>query len=198
VPRAGLKDGAQAMRFLALSGSLRRASINSAMLRAAARLAPAPIEVQVLTQLGDLPLFNPDNEEAPGEAVLHFRQAVAHADALIFASPEYAHGVTGSIKNALDWLVSFEPFAYRPVAVVNTSPRAHHADAALRETLATMAAHIVEPASVQVSLLGAQLDEEGMVRSPEVAGAIRSMLLALAHGVEQVRGSGAAPLVHPL
>lgn len=186
------------MRFLALSGSLRRASINSAMLRAAARLAPAPIEVNVFTQLGDLPLFNPDSEAAPGDAVQQFRRAVAQADALIFASPEYAHGVTGSIKNALDWLVSFEPFAYQPVAVVNTSPRAHHADAALREILATMAAHIVEPASVQLPLLGAQLDEEGMLRSPEVASAIRSMLLALAHGVEQARGSGTAPSVHPL
>jgi chromate reductase, NAD(P)H dehydrogenase (quinone) len=193
-----LKQGVQAMRFLALSGSLRRASINSAMLRAAARLAPVPIEVNVFTQLGDLPLFNPDNEVAPGDAVQRFRRAVAQADALVVASPEYAHGVTGSIKNALDWLVSFEPFAYKPVAVVNTSPRAHHADAALRETLTTMAAHIVEPASVQLPLLGAQLDEEGMLRSPEVAGAIRSMLLALARGVEQARGSGTAPSVHPL
>lgn len=186
------------MRFLALSGSLRHASINSAMLRAASRLAPDSVEIEICALLGDLPLFNPDNEDAPGAAVRDLRQAVSLADALIFASPEYAHGVTGTIKNALDWLVSFEPFAGKPVAVVNTSPRAHHADAALREILMTMAARIVMPASVSLPLLGAQLDDDGMVASPKTAGAIRSMLVALAQGVDQARSTATAPSAHPL
>ncbi|WP_372658869.1 NADPH-dependent FMN reductase [Hydrogenophaga sp.] len=175
------------MRFLALSGSLRRASVNSALLRAAARLAPETVEVHVYTGLGALPLFNPDDEAAPPEAVQDFWRAVAQADALVVASPEYAHGVTGTIKNALDWLVGFEPFAHKPVAVVNTSPRAHHADAALRETLTTMAACIVEAASVSIPLLGAHLDEEGMLASPESVAAIGALLLALAEGVAQAQ-----------
>jgi chromate reductase, NAD(P)H dehydrogenase (quinone) len=186
------------MRFLALSGSLRHASVNSAMLRAASRLAPEPVEIEICTLLGGLPLFNPDSEDAPGAAVQDFRRAVGQADALIFASPEYAHGVTGTIKNALDWLVSFEPFACKPVAVVNTSPRAHHADAALREILTTMAARVVGPASVSLPLLGAQLNEDSMVESPEIASAIRSMLMALAEGVDLARSLATAPSVHPL
>lgn len=180
------------MQFLALSGSLRRESVNSAMLRAAKRLAPTPIDVQLCAVLGELPLFNPDHLDQPGDAVRRLWHAVAQADALIFASPEYAHGVTGTIKNALDWLVSFEPFAFKPVAVINTSPRAHHADAALRETLTTMAAHVVEPASVSLPLLGAHLDEEAMVNSPEWAPAIRAILQALAEGVASNR-RGADP-----
>jgi chromate reductase len=167
------------MNVLALSGSLRAASINSALLQAAARLAPPEMKVTVFNGLGELPLFNPDREANPPGSVSAFRSAVAGSDALLIASPEYAHGVTGTIKNALDWLVSFEPFAYKPVAVLNASPRAHHADDALRETLRTMAAVIIEPACIVIPLLGAKLDEDGMVSSAPVATAIRQSLSAL-------------------
>jgi len=171
------------VNVLALSGSLRASSINSALLRAAARLAPPEVTVVVFDGLGELPLFNPDVDANPPRAVTAFRSQVASADALLIASPEYAHGVTGTIKNALDWLVSFEPFAYKAVAVVNASPRAHHADDALRETLRTMAAVIVERASVAIPLLGARLDEEGIVSTPAVAAAIRKSLSALYEAV---------------
>ena len=99
------------IKILALSGSLRAASTNSMLLRAVAKLAPAGIEVLVFQGLGELPLFNPDLEAQPPANVTTFFQAVAEADALLIASPEYAHGVSGTIKNALDWLVGFEPFA---------------------------------------------------------------------------------------
>jgi len=112
------------MNILALSGSLRAASINSALLRAAARLAPPGMTVTVFDGLAHLSLFNPDLDSDPPAAVAHFRSRVADADALLIASPEYAHGITGVMKNALDWLVSFEPFAHKPVAVLNASPRA--------------------------------------------------------------------------
>ena len=77
-------------RLLALSGSLRAVSINSALLRAAARLAPPGIEVPWCPGLGELPLFNPDLEAAPPAAVQQFRERVTQADALLIASPEYA------------------------------------------------------------------------------------------------------------
>jgi NAD(P)H-dependent FMN reductase len=170
---------------LALCGSLRAASINASLLRAAARLAPPPITVELFTGLGVLPLFNPDHEADPPAPVLDLRRAVARADALLIASPEYAHGVSGTIKNALDWLVSFEPFVHQPVAVWNASPRAHHADDALRETLLTMSAELIEPASVSIALLGAQLGEDGMVASPTVSGTIVAALRALRDAVTQ-------------
>ena len=167
------------MKILALSGSLRVASINSSLLRAAARLAPPGITVEVFSGLGALPLFNPDIDVRFPEAVAALYSSVAGCDALVIASPEYAHGVTGTIKNALDWLVGFEPFAGKPVVVLNASPRAHHADDALRETLKTMAAIIVESASISIPLLGAQLDEDGMMKTPSVALAICGALAAL-------------------
>lgn len=167
------------MKILAISGSLRAGSINSALLRAAARLAPPEMDIALLPGIGDLPLFNPDLELQIPPQVVALRCAVAAADALLIASPEYAHGVTGAIKNALDWLVSFESFADKPVAVLNASPRAHHADSALRETLKTMSAVIVEAASLSIPLLGANLTEDAMAESPAVSSAIKATLAAL-------------------
>jgi chromate reductase, NAD(P)H dehydrogenase (quinone) len=180
---APLDSPLRSTKILALSGSLRAASINSALLRAATRLAPRDVSVSVFHGLGDLPLFNPDLEAHRPGNVAEFQQAVAESDALLIASPEYAHGVTGTIKNALDWLVGFEPFTSKFVAVLNASPRASHADAALRETLTTMAAVIVEPASITIALLGAQLDEPAMIATPSVANAIRDSLTALHQAV---------------
>jgi NAD(P)H-dependent FMN reductase len=170
------------MNFLALCGSLRAASINATLLRAGAALAPPDVTLVLHPSLADLPLFNPDGETDPPVPVLRLRAAVAAADALVIASPEYAHGVSGTIKNALDWLVSFEPFVHKPVAVLNASPRAHHADDALRETLRTMSAVVVDDACVAIPLLGAGLDEAGMMATPAVAGAIMRALEALRAG----------------
>ena len=167
------------MKVLAISGSLRAASINSALLRTAARLAPAGVEVVWCGVVGELPLFNPDLEPHPPPGVARLRAEVAAADALLIASPEYAHGVSGTIKNALDWLVIFEPFVAKPVAVLNASPRAHHADAELRETLRTMSANVVEAACVGIPLLGANITESEMAELPSVAQAIRDSLAAL-------------------
>jgi chromate reductase len=168
-----------AMRILGISGSLRNASINSALLRAVKRLALPDIDLAIFGGVGELPLFNPDLEASLPAQVIALHAAVAESDALLFASPEYAHGVTGAIKNTLDWLVSFEPFVGKRVAVLNASPRAHHADMALRETLKTMSAVIVEEASLSIPLLGAKLSEAGMVEDPLVSSAIKHSLLAL-------------------
>ena len=136
--------------------------------------------MEVFTGLGALPLFNPDLEAAPPVAVEAFRMAVAQADALIIASPEYAHGIAGPMKNALDWLVSFEPTVSKPIALVNTSPRARHAHESLRKVLQTMSTCIVAGASTSIPLLGACVTEDAMVNSAEVSQAIRATLNALA------------------
>jgi NAD(P)H-dependent FMN reductase len=176
--------------ILAVSGSLRAASINSAFCRAAARLAPASLRISVYPGLGELPLFNPDLEADPPRAVREFRDAVGGADALIIASPEYAHGVSGVLKNSLDWLVSFEGFIGKPVALVNTSPRARHAHDALRETLQTMSAHILPEASITLPLLGACITEDAMLASPEVAQKIRRALESLARTLDTTVARG--------
>ena len=137
------------MRVLAISGSLRRASTNTAALEALARLAPEGVKVLVYRDLAKLPPFNPDDdiEDKPKpEPVETLRALVDASDALVIAAPEYAHGLPGALKNALDWLVASETFAGKPTALINTSPRAFHAQASLREILSTMAARLIPEA----------------------------------------------------
>src|SRR5262252_3639663 len=150
------------VNVLGVCGSLRAASLNAMLLRVARSLAPPQMRLNLYSGIGDLPLFNPDLEACLPAPVQHWHSAVAACDALLIASPEYAHGVTGTIKNALDWLVSFEPFVGKVVAVLNASPRAEHADMALRETLRTMAALIAERASVSLPVLGSGFSEQEM------------------------------------
>ena len=183
------------MRVLAISGSLRKASINSALCHAAVRLAPAGVRVTAFSELGDLPLFNPDLEAAPPLSVGRFREAVGSADALLIASPEYAHGISGPLKNALDWLVGFEGTVGKPIALVNTSPRAHHADESLREVLLTMSTVVVPEASPSIPLLGGATTEEAMLDSPEVRAAIERLLAGLA---AHLSGRGAPGPIFPL
>lgn len=152
------------VRLLAISGSLRVASLNSALLRAVAVLAPSDVCVELFTGLSNLPLFNPDLEITDSPAVADFYACVLEADGVIIASPEYAHGVTGVMKNALDWMVGSEAFVNRPVAMLNTSPRATIAQASLKETLSVMSAQVVEAASIALPIIGSNLMNPGLLR----------------------------------
>jgi NAD(P)H-dependent FMN reductase len=137
--------------LLAISGSLRSGSSNSLLIEAAARLAPAGTRILVYRGLNDLPHFNPDLDTPARPATVELlRHLVALADGILISSPEYAHGVPGSFKNALDWLVSGTEFPNIPVALLSVSPHAVHARASLAETLRTMSADLVEQASITI------------------------------------------------
>lgn len=137
------------------------------------------MRVSVFSGLGDLPLFNPDLEASPPGSVQSFRSAVLRADALLIASPEYAHGISSAMKNGLDWLVSFEGVVNKPVALVNTSPRARHAYDALLEVLHTMSTDIIEDASRPIALLGFCSTEDAMFDDPDVRKAGLYILQAI-------------------
>jgi len=166
------------VRILAISGSLRTASLNSALLRAVAGLAPIDVRVELFTELGNLPLFNPDIEITDLPPVVHFHARLLEADGVIIASPEYAHGVTGVMKNALDWMVGSEAFVNKPVALLNASPRATIAQASLKETLTVMSAQVVEAASITLPIIGSNLDELGIAAHPSISTSIREALRA--------------------
>jgi len=173
------------MKFLGISGSLRAASLNSLLLRATRRLVPSGVEMEVYPPLADIPLFNPDVEASDPAPVAKLRGAIIDADALIIASPEYAHGVTGVIKNALDWMVGTEAFVNKPVALFNASPMSTYAPPALREIVTVMSASVVEAAFVDIWVRGSKLDESGIAAHPEMSQALRQALLNLQAAVLQ-------------
>jgi chromate reductase, NAD(P)H dehydrogenase (quinone) len=178
------------VRILAISGSLRRASSNSALVAAVARLAPYTADVSIYRELEMLPPFNPDldRDEAPA-AVSRFRAMLQSCDAVLISSPEYAHGVPGVLKNALDWVVGSGELVDKPIALLNASARATFAWASLAETLAVMSAQVVPEASITVSIQGRTLDASDIVGDAELAAMLKAAIEALAFAAHRAHAA---------
>jgi NAD(P)H-dependent FMN reductase len=178
------------LQVLALSGSLRVASSNTRLLKAAMELAPSSMQMELFDGLGNLPHFNPDlDNENPPETVQEFRKVLQATDGVLISCPEYAHGVPGTFKNALDWIVGSGEFMHKPVALFNPSPRAVYAQASLVETLTVMMAQWVPEANVTLSLPGNNLDVEEIASHPEWSQMIRCALQAFSRAIEVSRNS---------
>lgn len=174
------------IRVVAISGSLRRISSNSALVEAASRVAPDTVNVSIYRELDTLPPFNPDIDGDPvPEAVAKFRATLQACDAVLISSPEYAHGVPGVLKNALDWVVGSGELIDKPIALINASARATHAWASLAETLATMSGRVILDASTTVPLDGRALDANGIVGDDALSAALRAAIDALAGAVRE-------------
>ncbi len=175
------------MKILGVSGSLRAKSSNTALLRALNQLAPKGVEIVMADPLDRLPHFNPDLEEpAPPPAVQSWRSALESADGVYICSPEYAHGIPGVLKNALDWDVSSGKIYRKPVALINASPNhggGAKAQASLVQTLSAMSARLVDPAFVSVQGVYKKLDEKGDLTDPATAQALRKSLETFAAAI---------------
>ena len=168
------------MRFLGISGSLRASSSNAKLLRALPLVTDARVGFTFSAPLDRLPYFNPDTEElALPSSVAQWRAEIRDHTALVFCSPEYAHGVPGVLKNALDWLVGGVEIVGKPIAVLNTSLPSTTAHASLLETLTVMGGRVVPEASVGIVLRGVKLNEQGIAAHPALSPILRSAMAAL-------------------
>jgi len=158
------------MQLLALSGSLRAVSSNSALLHAAARLAPEGVDVRVYERMGELPHFNPELEVP--DVVKELKREVAEADGVLFCTPEYVHGLPGSLKNLLDWLVSDGELWDKPIAILSAR-KSEFAEPQLREVLRTLMAKVCEEASVWVPFPTNKIGVEDVLAKPELSEPIR-------------------------
>ena len=163
------------LKLLALSGSLRKASYNTSAIQALKILAPEHIEITI-GDIETLPLFNPDREDEDLPSLRVLKKSLGDAAGLIIATPEYAHGISGPLKNALDWLVSGVEFPDKPIMLVNTSPRANHAQEALREVLSTMSGVVIEKACVSIPLLSTDFSCNEIVEDRIMADTLKVSL----------------------
>ena len=158
------------IKILAISGSLRAKSSNTSVLKASQILAGTAAEITLYSELAQLPHFNPDLDREPlPEIVISLRQHIKRSNGIIISSPEYAHGVPGTLKNALDWLVSSIEFPGKPVMLINTNPRATIAFISLQEILNTMSASINSLNNVTLAIAGKRLDAKDIVQDSELA-----------------------------
>ena len=174
------------MRILAISGSVRADSSNAALLRAAAALAPEGMEFSFYDdRLGALPVFNPDLDgegAVPPPAIAELRALLAAADGVLVSSPEYAHGVPGALKNALDWIVSSGELEGKPVVLIVASPSGGRwAQASLTPTLEVLGARLV--GNVALTFTRTQIDGDGNLCDRDIAERVKTSLEALASTV---------------
>lgn len=166
-------------RILGISGSLRAASLNSMFLRAMSLTSPASIQFEIYSHLDAIPLFNADHENLDNPAVSHWRSALAQADLVLLASPEYAHGVTGVVKNALDWIVGSGELIDKPLAFPNISVRAELAQSQLAETLQIMGCRLIESCSPCATLAAPYVlpvaDERTLINHPDIGPRLKTL-----------------------
>src|SRR4051794_19373810 len=173
------------MRILGLSGSLRASSYNTQLLRAASGLLPAGVELELFDGLKAVPPYDEDDDVDPAPpAVARFREAIAGADALLFATPEYNSSIPGVLKNAIDWAsrpIATNPLRNKPIAVIGASTGmfgAVWAQAELRKVLGAAGARVTE-VELAVGHAHEQLDQAGQLADPSQQEALGDSVLIL-------------------
>jgi NAD(P)H-dependent FMN reductase len=178
--------------ILAISGSLRRASVNSAALRAAASEAARNGIRVALADVRGLPPFDPDLEAEPPEAVVRFRQSCAAAAGVLLAVPEYTFGIPGWFKNTLDWAVGSGSLYRKPVTVLKVSPpgRGDHVRTALELALRAHGADTVHRSAV---VFRRDLDAVGEISDPRIRVELRAVVLELARRAADLPATALSP-----
>ncbi|HXI81413.1 MAG TPA: NADPH-dependent FMN reductase [Verrucomicrobiae bacterium] len=186
------------LTFIGIAGSLRRASFNRGLIRAAVDVAPSGTVV-IPYDLGDIPLFNADIEaEGDPPAVTAFKEAIAVADAMVIASPEYNHCVPGVLKNAIDWAsrpARRSVLTNKPVAIMGASSGrggTARAQAHLRDGLTYTNGMVLPLPEVLVDLAGDKFDSDGNLTDPSTRQEVRDLLVALAAWTRRLRASDEA------
>jgi len=184
-----------AIRILGISGSLRRESHNASLLRAASKRLPPGVELELFAGLPEVPLYNEDDDIDPAPVgAAELRSAIAQADGLLIATPEYNGSLSGVLKNAIDW--ASRPFPDnalkgKPVAVIGASTGlfgAVWAQADTRKILAIAGADVLD-GELPVGQAHAILSPDGAITEPEVEAALGELVAVLA-----TRAGAAAPM----
>jgi len=173
------------MKVLGLSGSLRAGSHNAKLLRAAADLLPPEAELVVFDGLKAIPPFDEDDEHTRPDAVQALHDAIAEADAVLVATPEYNHSLPGQFKNALDWMsrpLADSPLRNKPTAVVGTSTGlfgAVWAQAEARKVLAAIGARVIDR-ELPIGMADSAFTADGALADDDLSLALAGILAELA------------------
>ncbi|HTE09944.1 MAG TPA: NAD(P)H-dependent oxidoreductase [Chitinophagaceae bacterium] len=162
------------IKILAVSGSLRANSSNAIILLAIEKMLPEDVAFFIYKGLGGLPHFD-DAEEIP-IAVSVWRKHLQEADAVVICSPEYAFGVPGSLKNALDWTVGSGELVNKPLALITASTGGEKAHAALLHIFTALSAKIPEGASLLISFVRSKLNAAGEISDAPTLAAVKTVL----------------------
>ena len=178
--------------ILAVSGSLRSNSSNTFILKAIIAMVPVHVHIYMYNGIGDLPHFNPEIEHDQLAAVENWRKHVQAADGVIICTPEYAFGVPGVLKNALDWLVGSGELNGKPVAAISASPLATGGDKALsslENTLTALGTLKSERTLLRIPFIPKKLDAAGILTDEVTRQQLNDVLNALLDAIQTIRNN---------
>lgn len=165
------------INILAVSGSLRATSANTQMLKDIQQWVPQEIEFTIYPDLANLPAFDDSAEE--GEGITKWRQELAAADGVFICSPEYAFGVPGALKNAIDWTVRSGELVNKPLALVTAASSGEKAHAAWLHIFSALSANIPKGGALLIPFIRTKLNEKGEIADAATKAAVHSVLQAL-------------------
>jgi len=168
------------IKILAISGSTRKASSNLNLIKAIAGLTSEIFSITIFDGLSELPHFNPDldNKNVP-QQVTDFRQQLREADGVLICSPEYAIGVPGTLKNAIDWTVSSMEFSKKPVALITASLSGEKAHNSLLGTLLIIEAQMTVHTQLLISFVNTKVSGDGKITDDETLNSIQKLIQSL-------------------
>lgn len=171
-------------KVLAISGSTRKASSNLHLINAIGALAADRIQITVFDGLMNIPPFNPDDEEQPPAVITAFRKQLREADAILICTPEYAMGLPGTLKNAIDWTVSSCEFSNKPVAAITASSMGNLAHTSLLGTLKVIEARMTEDTQLLISFIKTKVNSNGEITDADTLTSVKKLIVALCELME--------------
>jgi NAD(P)H-dependent FMN reductase len=163
-------------KILAICGSTRKNSVNLQILQALPNIYPSNMVWETYTGLADLPHFNADiSEDAIGSSVAAFRQLVANADGIIICTPEYVFSLPGSLKNALEWLVSGIAMTHKPTALITASTAGVKAHEQLALIMQTLGCKTSTDACLLIQAPKTKINAEGEIINPETKRDLKNL-----------------------
>jgi chromate reductase, NAD(P)H dehydrogenase (quinone) len=168
------------IKITAICGSTKQASVNKNLLNAIASLMEDKFELQIFNSIDKIPHFNPDlDHETPPEQVADFRNQLAATEAVLICTPEYAMGVPGTLKNAIDWLVSSSGFSHKPVALITASSQGYRGHASLLETLKMIEAVVSEETQLVIPFARTKVSNDNRIIDAETQENVVKVMNAL-------------------
>jgi len=177
------------IKILAISGSLRTDSSNTVILKTIVNLAPANVQVDIFNGLAALPFFSPELDiENSSISVTTLRKLITEADGVLISTPEYAFGVPGVLKNALDWLVSSGELNEKPVYSISASPLNSAGEKALASLLLTLTAlGTLKVGSLSIANIKNKIDTNKKITDKEILKDLKAVLGSLISSINDNR-----------
>ena len=151
-------------------------STNHRLINVIKEMYSSELEIILFDRLDSLPHFNPDIEEAPSEQLLEFKQLLRTADGILICTPEYAHGVPGSLKNAIDWTVSTNEFYHKPTVLITASTEGKFGHTALLETLRVIEATNIEQLNLLIQFVNTKINANSEITDEKTLLEIKQLL----------------------